>query len=333
MARSQAKFSFDSYPVPLETVRRYTRQHSRTVRVEGYRLHRLLVRALLWSGRKMSWKSIYGIGTTIGRLLYLLKIRRKVAMVNLDIVFGRQKTLVEKESIYKACLLNCGRVLVNYLKLPYQNAEFWKANCKVVNAHLFDGAITQRKGVLLLAGHIGLMDLSGGWLGQSGYPIALVGKRIKHPFWDQLVLDTRLAMNLGSIRHRNSMKRILQGIRRGEMIVMALDQNMKRRQGIFLNWMGRPASSVYASAYLVRKTGLPVLAGYCYQKGPQSFELVFTERVSWQPHPQDPEQEILINAQKHADAIQRIICQHPELWFWIHERWRIQPQGLKNPYL
>jgi KDO2-lipid IV(A) lauroyltransferase len=332
MPRAQEKFAFVSYPVPLQTVRRYARLHSRTVALKGYRMHGLLIRALLAWARKISWDTAFCTGTAIGRLFYLLKIRRKVAMVNLDIVYGGQKTAAEKDAIYKASLLNCGRVLINYLKLPYQDTEFWKSHCKLINAHLFDKAIRHGKGVLLITGHIGLMDLAGGRLGQCGYPVALVGKRIKNPFWDKFVLDSRLAMNLGSIRHRNSMKRILTGIRQGETIVMALDQNMRRRQGIFLDWMGRPASSVYASAYLMRKTGVAVIAGYSHQKGPQSFELVFTEQVPWQPYPQDPDQEIRINAQKHADAVQKIIYRHPELWLWIHRRFRTQPEGLEDPY-
>jgi KDO2-lipid IV(A) lauroyltransferase len=139
-------------------------------------------------------------------------------------------------------------------------------------------------------------------------------------------------MNLGTIKNRNSMKRILKGIRNGEAIVMALDQNMKSSVGVFIDWMGRPACSVFSAAYVALKTGAPVLAGFMRQIGPDEFELVLTEEVEWEEWPDDREKEILINAQKQADAIQKIIYEYPELWFWIHRRWNIQPRGVRNPY-
>ena len=89
---------------------------------------------------------------------------------------------------------------------------------------------------------------------------------------------------------------------------------------------------MYASGYLAQKLNVPIVAGYCRQKGPKEFETIFTERVPWQPYPQDPQKEILINAQAHADAVQRMILSRPEIWFWIHKRWRIQPDGIENPY-
>jgi KDO2-lipid IV(A) lauroyltransferase len=166
----------------------------------------------------------------------------------------------------------------------------------------------------------------------SGYPIAAVGKPMRNKVVDKFVLDTRLAMNMGTIAHRNSMRRILKGLRRGEAVGMALDQNMKPSIGIFINWMGRPASSVRSPAYVAKMSGAPVVAGFCYQKGPDQFEMKATEEVLWEDHPEDLEKELLINTQKQSDALQRIIYDHPELWFWIHRRWKKQPPGWENPY-
>jgi KDO2-lipid IV(A) lauroyltransferase len=192
--------------------------------------------------------------------------------------------------------------------------------------------MNRKKGAILIAGHIGMMDLAGGKLGMSGYPAFLVGKQIKHPVINALVHETRKSINLGTIKHRDSIRRIIKGLRRGEAIIMALDQNMKKKQGIFINWMGRPAASVRAPAIVAKMTGVPVIAGFMFQKRADRFTLVVTEEVAWEPCPDDSEKEIRINTQKQSDAIQRIIYDHPELWFWIHRRYRRQPEGFSNPY-
>ena len=327
------KFNFYTYPVDLEIVKQYTQLYSRTLDTkETQRLLRWVINGLTWLCLKLTWRTAYNLGTAIGILLYHLRIRRKVAMVNLNIVFGQSKSKQELEHIYKTSMINIGRLILNYIRLPHQSPAFWKEKVHIVNMHLFSDALKENRGVIVLAAHLGIIDLASGCLGQTGYPIAVVGKRIKSPFWDKFVLDSRLLMNVGTISHRSSMKRILKGLKCGEIIVMALDQNMRRKLGTFLNWMGRPASSVYASGYLAQKLKVPIVAGYCWQKGPQEFETIFTERVAWQPYPEDPQKEILINAQTHADAVQRMILSHPEIWFWIHKRWRIQPDGIEDPY-
>jgi KDO2-lipid IV(A) lauroyltransferase len=323
---------FDTYPSPVEKIREYTRRYSRNSKVKGHYCIRIIITVLIFFARRLSWKGAYQIGKWIGKLFYHFKVRRNVAMTNLDIVYGDKKSTEEKDHIYRESLINCGRLIINYMRLPYMGESFWRDKCEWKNEYVLQEALNRKKGALLISGHIGMMDLAGGKLGMSGYPVAVVGKRIRNPVLDKLFVDIRNSMNLGTIKHRDSMKRILEGIQRGEAIAMALDQNMKPRQGVFINWMGRVASSVRSAAYVAKKTGAPVIAGYLFQKGPDRFELVATEEVHWESYPDDPAKELLINTQKQSDAIQKIIYEHPELWFWIHRRWKVQPEGMPSPY-
>ncbi len=332
MDRATDGVQFKSYPVPLEQVTAYSREHSRPAAVKGQYGTRIFIRILLLFAQSLSWKGAYRLGTGIGKLMYRLKLRRKTAIINLDIAYGEKKSPAEKERIYKESMINLGRVVINYLRLPFMGPSFWEEKCDWKNEHLLKDALNRRKGALLLAGHYGMMDLAGGKLGLCGYPVAVVGKNIKNPAIDRFVVQARNAMNLGTIHPKDSMERIIAGIERGEAVAMAVDQNMKKKYGIFLNWMGRPASSVRSAAYVARETGTPVVMGYLHQKGVERFELVVTEEIEWQSFPDEPEKELAINAQVQSDAFQRIIFDRPELWFWIHRRWKHQPEGVPNPY-
>jgi KDO2-lipid IV(A) lauroyltransferase len=323
---------FDSYPAPLEQVTAYARKYSQTVDVKGHHFTQLVVSFLLKWAQSLSWKTAYRAGTGIGHLLYRLRLRRDVAMTNLDIVYGETKPRSEKERIYKESLLNLGRIIVNYLRLPYMGPDFWQNNWDWKNEEIVKDAYNRKKGVILVSGHIGMMELVGGKFGMCGYPIGVVGKEIRNPAINKLVLDSRRAMNVSAINYKNSAIRILRGIKNGEAIGMAIDQNMKANVGAFIDWMGRPALSVKAPAMIVRRTGATVIAGYSYQKAIDRFELVITEEVPWEACPEDPEKEIFINNQNQADAVQRIIYANPELWFWIHRRWKNQPEGMSSPY-
>ena len=330
--KAKNNLCFDSYPAPLEQVTAYTRKYSQTAEIEGHYFTQLVISILLKWVQGLSWKTAYRVGTCIGNLIYRLRLRRDVAMTNLDIVYGDTKSQPEKERIYRESMLNLGRLCINYLRLPYMGPEFWQKSCDWKNEEILKNAMNRGNGVILVGGHLGMIDLSGGKLGMSGYPVGAVGKKIKHPVFNKIALDSRRAMNIATIKSKDSAVRILRGMRRGEAIAMALDQNMKPKYGMFIDWMGRPAMSVKAPAMIVRRTGAAVIAGYAYQKGIDRFEMVITEEVLWEPCPEDPEKEILINNQKQADAIQKIILANPELWFWIHRRWKNQPDGVSNPY-
>ena len=90
----------------------------------------------------LSWKTAYRVGTGIGHLLYRLKLRRDVAMTNLDIVYGKTKPPSEKERIYRESLLNLGRIAVNYLRLPYMGPDFWENNWEWKNEEILKNAET-----------------------------------------------------------------------------------------------------------------------------------------------------------------------------------------------
>ena len=330
--RQENRFCFDTFPAPLDVVTAYTREYSIRVDVTGHYALRIFLKLLLAFARALSWKAAYRLGKGIGLLLYYLRLRRRIAMTNLDIVFGESKSRQEKRQIYKTSLINLGRVIINYLRIPFMGESFWRNHVEWKNAHILREVMNRKKGAVLIAGHFGMMDLPGGKIGMSGYPVAVVGKRIKNPAINHFVIETRNAMNLGTIAHRDSMKRILDGIKRGEAVAMALDQNMKIDRGVFVNFLGRQACSVRSAAFVVKKTGAPVVAGYMVQKSADRFELVFTKEVTWQLVPGNSEKEVMINTQRQSDAVQEIILSKPELWFWIHRRWRVQPDGVPDPY-
>ena len=323
---------FSSLPADFDKVKAYTKKYSKVADVKGYHITKAMIGMVLFFTRSLSWRSAYRAGALLGKLMYLLKIRKKVAMTNLDIVYGDKKSYGEKDRIYYQSLVNFGRVIINFTRVPFQDESFWREKCELKSEDALKRIVNGKKGILFIAGHIGQMDLAAGKLGMSGYPISVVGKKIKNPVINRAIVEARNSMNVGTIKNSDSIRRILKGINRGESIVIVLDQNMKLHRGIFIDWMGRVASSIKAAAYLAQKTGASVLSGCLFQRGPDKFELVLTDEIPWVPFPDDPEKELKINAQKQSDIVQGIIYEHPELWFWIHRRWKIQPKGMTNPY-
>ncbi len=312
-------------------MQKYVLDNTRDVQIRGHYPLRFFVWLISAFVRRLSWTQAYKLGSGIGGILHFLKVRRDVAMTNLDIVYGDEKTAGEKDEIYKQSLLNFGRQTMNYIRIPLMDEDFWADNFEMKNEHIIRDAYNRGKGVILLYMHYGPWELPGGKIGHCGYPLAVVAKALKNKVLDRFVVQARAAMTLGSIKHRDAMARIMEGLKKGEGIIMVIDQNMKRSQGVFVKWMGRMASTPRSVAWIVRQTGAPVITGYARQTGPKSFEMTMTEQVPWQSH-DDPDEELLINTRNYVKAVEKHIYTAPQEWFWLHRRWKIQPEGVENPY-
>ncbi|PIP38971.1 MAG: hypothetical protein COX19_09730 [Desulfobacterales bacterium CG23_combo_of_CG06-09_8_20_14_all_51_8] len=326
------EFAFDALPVSVEMIQAHIQRFFPHTQEKGNWVQSLLLKTALTIVRWMPAVVAWWLGLIIGNILYFLKLRSHVAMVNLDIVYGGAKSASEKRAIYRASMVNFGHVIINYMRLPFAGKDFWANHCELVNEAVLKEAINRKRGVLFIGGHIGMWDMAGGKVGMSGYPTSVVGKKIGNPVINEFVAKARSSMNMGQILNKNTMAQILEGLARGEATVLAIDQNMKKDRGVFVDWMGRPASSVKSTTYMVKKSGAAVIPGFMIQTGPKAFQVILGEEINWVPCPEDPERELLINTQNQARAVQAIILQHPELWFWIHKRWKIRPEGEKDLY-
>jgi Kdo2-lipid IVA lauroyltransferase/acyltransferase len=326
-------FFFASLPVSVESIQAYTRRFFPQKKVRGHFVKKNSVWLIISFLRLLPHWFAYHIGTFIGKVLYFLKVGSNVASMNLDIVYGDTKSASEKKAIYRASLLNFGRVIINYMRLPFAGETFWTKHCELVNEDVLKRAVNKKKGVIFVGGHIGMWDLAGGKVGMSGYPTAVVSKGIVDPVIDKLVTCARTAMNMGGIETKDTMDQIFSGLKRGESLVLALDQNMKKGKGVFIDWMGKKTSSVKSTAYIVRESGAAVIPGFMIQLGPKEFKMILGEELPWLECPEDPEKELMMNNQNQADAVQKIILQYPEHWLWIYKRWKICPDGEPDPYL
>ncbi|NLH50584.1 MAG: hypothetical protein GX444_18570 [Myxococcales bacterium] len=322
----------ETFPWSAEKMREYMAPYRETTAVKGNYLSRFFVWLITAIVLRLSWEGSYAFGRRVGLLLYWLKIRRPVARVNLDIAFGDTKTAAEKDEIYKQSLINLCRQVLNYLRVPLMDEAFWRDNFELVDEERIHEAYSRGKGVIFLGAHIGAWDFSAGRLGTSGYPISIIAKRISNPVMDRLIVDARSGMNFGTIAHKESMQAVLDTLASGAAVGMTVDQNMKKKQGVFVEWLGKQASTVRSVAWVAKTTGAPVFASWSYPTGPGKFKTEVLEEIVWKSLPDDPEEELRVNTRNLLVQYEKIIRDQPHFYHWIHRRYKRQPEGSPNPY-
>ncbi|MDP8224269.1 MAG: hypothetical protein P9L99_12975 [Candidatus Lernaella stagnicola] len=320
------------FPWSLDEIRQYVADNTRHLEVKGHYVMRAFVAAFSWFFQKLSWNAADKIGGGIGWLIYALRIRRHVAMTNLDIAFGDTKTREEKLAILKESVKNVGRNVAAYLRAPALDEKFWLEDFTTDGLDRLREAYNMGKGMMFVGAHIGVWEFAAGRVGWAGYPIALIAKKQSDPVSDKMLVDARVGMLLGTIPAAKSMDRIMWGVEQGEGVISAIDQNMRKSQGMFVDWMGHVASTLRSLPYMVKKTGVTVLAGWAIRKAPGKFHLEISEIIPWVSHPEDEEEELKINLRNYAAVIEKVIREHPEQWLWLHRRYKRQPDGMKSPY-
>jgi KDO2-lipid IV(A) lauroyltransferase len=131
----------------------------------------------------------------------------------------------------------------------------------------------------------------------------------------------RAAAGIGTIS-TEKVRDVYASLRANRCVAMVADQDA-RRHGVFVPFLGRPASTPVGPARIALATGAPIVTA-------------FVQRQSDGRHVIEMEPPIDMPARDDPDAVERITVAHvarleqrvrraPEHWFWVHRRWKTPP--------
>jgi KDO2-lipid IV(A) lauroyltransferase len=175
------------------------------------------------------------------------------------------------------------------------------------------------KGVILTIGHQGNWEMCGLVVLLRGYQLHVLARPIDNPWIDRYLNRFRTLTGqrvMSRDRALGEMIRVLQG---NGLLVIQMDQDA-RESGVYVNFFGRPASTHRSPAVLALKYGSPIVPVNVYREGPHH-TVIATEPISpaaFRDHA-DPAKAL---TQAMSDRFEEFVRQHPEQWFWIHDRWK-----------
>ncbi|NWG02430.1 MAG: lysophospholipid acyltransferase family protein [Syntrophaceae bacterium] len=262
------------------------------------------------------------LGRQLGRLVYHLdRGHQRVALQNLEIAFGQEKTKEEMRSIAKKTFQNLGMMTVEFFRIPKMNVITFKER---VNIEGLEGALSlleKKKGVLLLIGHFGNWELMGMMSRVIGNPIMVIAKPMKNNRWvDQFITKIRNAGGLEVISSIKAGRKVIQALSQNRIVGILIDQRAKRSEGVWADFFKRKAPTTPALAVLAMKTGAPVVPVFLIRNGFQKHRLIIKAPLEL-IRTGDIKRDVEANTQLFNDTLESMIRQYPDQWFWIHRRW------------
>lgn len=264
-----------------------------------------------------------------GKLLYhLLPFRRNVVLGNLRRAFGHVLAEPDIRRLAQAYWAHFARFLVEFVRLPLMSPEGRKAWVRVENIEIPIRAHEQGKGLLLLTGHFGNWEVAT-VAGMGQFPqyhrlFHFVRRPLK-PLWLNDFITRRFQRSgFGTLAKRGSLDAILELLSSGAILVYVLDQHAGGKEGVTVDFLGRPAGTFKSLAVLALNTGAPVIPACCWRQPDGSHVLRFEEPLPLIEN-EDTSEAIRQNTRAYNAALEQMLLRHPEQWIWMHRRWKTSP--------
>lgn len=264
-------------------------------------------------------------GRALGTLVYRLdRHHRNIALANLRQAFGREKSPAELRTIALDSFRRFGETVADIFKLFHWSPADFEKLIDVEGRENLAGAVAGGKGVLAFSAHIGNWEVGSSVISKAG-TLSVIARALDNPCFDRALLRFREGMGARVIYKQQAAKKVLQALRNGEIVAILIDQNVLRREAVFVDFFGRPAGTTPALGAFHLRTGAPLLPVFCLPAAGGRYRLRILPPVSFVPG-EDVGADVLKITGICTKIIETAIREDPASWLWVHDRWRSRPK-------
>lgn len=206
---------------------------------------------------------------------------------------------------------------------PEAVPDYLRDRVEVHGREIIAAEMTKGLGALVLASHAGNWDLlcrATRWL---GFPLTIISKTVRSPSFEIFGRRVRESFGLKVLPAHGSYRDCLRTLRRNETLGFAIDQNMTRNEGVFVDFLGRPACTTPGLAYLSAQSGASVIPIFIERLAGGRHSIRVMTPIP--PPPNLKPEAIHTATQTYSRLTEDWVRAHPGQWIWIHRRWRTQP--------
>jgi KDO2-lipid IV(A) lauroyltransferase len=284
------------------------------------RLEYLIVRGLIAVVSVMPDSLVRACGTLLGLTFYTVdRAHRRIAERNLAAAFPARPES-ERRAIARATFKHFGRLLFELLKFSTLSHEQMLARVEFDGEERARSAYAQGKGVLFITGHFGFWELHAMAHALQIEPIGLLARALDNTRLNMLLEQLRQRTGNTVIYRRGTIRRVMRALQAKQGVAVLIDQHVMTRDAIYVDFFERPAATTSAVAALALRTGAPVVPVFALPLEGGRYRLIYEHPVA--PPRAETEDAVRDFTQRCTDVLEMYVRRHPDLWLWMHRRWR-----------
>ncbi len=180
--------------------------------------------------------------------------------------------------------------------------------------------LQQGRGVLFFTGHFGYWEIHALAHALRFDPNSVLARPLDNPILDAMLEAIRTRTGNTVIQRRGAVRRILRTLASGRGVAILIDQHLHEADAVYVGFFQRPAATTSALAALALRTGAPVVPVFALPLPHGRYRLIYEHPV--EPPLGDTPDAIREYTQRCTDVLEMYVRRHPELWLWMHRRWR-----------
>ncbi|MBV9123765.1 MAG: lysophospholipid acyltransferase family protein [Planctomycetes bacterium] len=291
----------------------------------------LLLRLKVCFLQTLSFQAACSYAVFLAWLAYHLDRRhRAVAGENLRQSFPGRYSDAEVDALVRAVYRHFVTMFVEIVHLPRcMHLNNWKKHFELSDPARTVGGLLSDRPLLIITGHLGNWELAGYALGLLGFTTHAVARPLDNPFVDDFLRRFRESTGQKLLAKKGDFDQMQTVLETGGVIATLGDQDAGQR-GLFVDFFGRPASTHKAIALLALEHRVPMLVvGTLKVAEPLRYRVAVEDLILPEEYDGRPDAVKAIT-QRFTTALERLVRTAPEQYFWLHRRWKHQPQARKG---
>jgi KDO2-lipid IV(A) lauroyltransferase len=284
------------------------------------RLRARLVAGFIAAVQALPWRALPPLATILGWLwATVVPVRRSLMHHNLALAFpGRDRAW--RTRVIRACCRHFVLTGLEMFWLPRMDRDWVRGHVRVNDPGLPARLRERGRGVICVGGHYGNWEVIGAALAVEDQPLSYIVKRVADPLLDRLLNDSRRSVGAEIIYTREAGRQVLKHLKRNRLVAFLSDQDARDR-GVFVDFLGHPASTPQGAAVYALRLGAPLMFMHDRRVADGHHEVELLE-IPLEPHWTLCDDHIRLLTQRYTDLLAGRITAEPEQWFWMHRRWK-----------
>lgn len=271
------------------------------------------------------------LGCALGTVMWnSLPKRRKLAIdaiqQHLNVEYEEAVVIAKKSFMH-----NCRSFLEIFL-VPKVDKNFIDELITQGAEHPFSVCVATDAPIIAVTAHMGAWEIMAGILGEAAtathrsQPLIVV-RTNKNESINELIFKLRGGRGAKILSHRNAVFGVLRSLKKNGVAAFLVDHNTKRKEAIFTDFLGETAAVNSGPAFLALRGKAVVLPAFLVRNEEGGYKFIVEKPLKTEDLEGTREEKIQHITRFYTDAVERIVRQYPEQWFWMHKRWKTQPKA------
>ncbi len=263
----------------------------------------------------IGYKNGSNLGDFIGRLFGPIFRSKKLIENNLE-----QSGIVDKKNYNKIISKiygNYGRILAEYPFLKaFRNSKLNKF-IEIDGLENLNKIKKEKRRAVFISGHFNNFELMALQIEKAGINLCAIYRPLNNVFLNKTMEEIRenfICKNQIK-KGRSGTRQIIENIKKGNSVAIMIDQRV--REGIKINFFGKPASTTTIPAQLIKKYKCDLVPIYIERRKNNYFKMFVSEPIKIGNN------KSIKEITEHLNKIlEKMILKNVDQWIWTHDRWK-----------